>query len=76
MKYLNRRLAAQYLTDQGIKTTEQGLADRAHRDDGPDYFIIGGRALYTQATLDAWITAQASRPVIRRSQRAAQDAAA
>lgn len=80
MKYRNRRLSADYLTnDKGIKTTEQGLADKASRGQGPKYVIVNGRALYTEADLDAWVAEQAARPVVlrrrRRSSRGAEQPA-
>lgn len=77
MRYRNRKLAAQYLTsDKGVQTSEQGLADKARRGQGPKYAIINNRALYTEADLDAWVAAQAARPVVRRSRRQASDNAA
>jgi len=67
--FLTRRLAAEHVTSQGVKTTEQGLADKASRGGGPKYSIINGRAVYTKTDLDAWIAEQAARPVVRRSKR-------
>lgn len=66
MKYRDRRLAAEYLTAQGVRTTAQGLADRASDGTSPRYSIVNGRALYTEADLDAWIDEQVSRPPVRR----------
>ena len=68
--YLDRARAADYLAERGITTSQQGLADRASRGIGPRYAIINGRAVYTQADLDAWIAEQVARPVIRRGRRA------
>lgn len=65
-RYRTRRLAAEYLTAQGVKKTEQGLADDASRGKGPKYGIVNGRAVYTDADLDAWITEQLARPITRR----------
>jgi hypothetical protein len=69
MRYRNRPLSAEYLTARGVATTAQGLADKATDGTGPRYSIINGRALYTEADLDAWIAAQAARPVLRRKER-------
>lgn len=67
MRYLTRATAADYLTDEkGVKTTTQTLADKASAGAGPRYSIINGRALYTEADLDAWVAEQAARPVQRR----------
>jgi hypothetical protein len=66
MRYRNRKLAAEYLTAQGVSTTEQGLADKAKRGQGPKYAILNGRACYTDVDLEAWLTEQAARPVMRR----------
>jgi hypothetical protein len=68
MKYLSRSHSAQYLTNQGIKTTPQALADEASRGTGPRYAIVRGRAVYTAEDLDIWLAEQLARPVIRRSQ--------
>lgn len=68
--YKSREDAADYLTNtKGVKTTAQGLADKASRGDGPAYSIINGRALYMIEALDSWVAAQAARPVIRRKAR-------
>jgi len=74
MKYLSRLHSAQYLTDQGIDTTPQALADEASRGTGPRYAIVRNRAVYTAEDLDKWIAEQIARPVIRRS-RQRQEAA-
>lgn len=66
MRYRNRESAAQYLKDRGIDTTPQGLADHAYRGRGPNYAIVNGRAVYTEAALDAWIAEQVAQPVRRR----------
>jgi hypothetical protein len=76
MQYLIRQLAADYLTKNGVKTTAQGLADRASDGTGPAYSIINGRACYTASALDAWLEAQAARPVLRRRERQGADEAA
>jgi hypothetical protein len=66
MRYLDRKAAAQYLVEQcGVRTTAQGLADKASKRTGPRYSIINGRALYLPADLDAWVAEQASQPVRR-----------
>ncbi len=69
MRFLTRRLAAEYLTAQGVSTSEQGLADKASRGRSPKYAIVNGRAVYTLADLDAWIAEQAARPIVRRRER-------
>jgi len=69
MKVLTRPRAAAYLTEQGIETTAQGLADRACDGTGPAYTIINGRACYTPENLDRWIAEQAARPLTRRKRR-------
>jgi hypothetical protein len=69
--YRTRRLAAEYLSAQGVSTTEQGLADHASRGKGPKYGIVNGRAVYTDADLDSWIAEQLARPVTRRRHNAA-----
>ena len=66
MEYLTRQRASEYLTDKGLPTTAQGLADQASDGKGPKYGLVRGRALYVQADLDAWLAAQISRPVLRR----------
>jgi hypothetical protein len=65
-KYRDRRLAAEFVTAQGIKVTTHGLADMAYRGHGPRYAIVRGRAVYTEAWLLEWIEEQISRPVTRR----------
>jgi len=70
MQYKSRTDAADYLTNtKGVKTTAQGLADKASRGEGPAYTIINGRALYTEEALDQWVAEQAARPVVRRKAR-------
>jgi hypothetical protein len=74
MKFFLRHLAAQLITEHGIPTTAQGLADKACDGIGPRYAIVNGRAVYTEADLLNWIAEQAARPVVRRSQRKAAPA--
>jgi hypothetical protein len=78
VKYLTRQRAAEYLTEKGIPTTEQSLADRARSEGGPRYGLIGYRALYTAADLDAWVAERLARPTLRQRRKAArgQDATA
>lgn len=76
MFFKTRPLAAKYLSDRGIATSAQALADMASQDKGPPYSIIRGRALYRDSDLDTWIQQQADRPVIRRTRgRLVDDAA-
>jgi hypothetical protein len=75
MRYRDRSQAADYLTNQlGVRTTAQGLADHAHKDTGPRYSLINGRALYLEADLNDWVERQAARPIARKV-RARQQAA-
>jgi hypothetical protein len=67
--YFTRQRAAEYLTQKGVPTTEQSLADRVRRGNGPRYGMIGFRALYTEADLDAWIAERLARPDNRRPHR-------
>ena len=66
-QYLLRRRAAEYLSERGIPTGAQALADLASRGIGPHYAIVRGRAVYTAEDLDRWLAEQIARPVIRRS---------
>lgn len=52
--YLDRREAAKYLTDRGLKCSHNTLQKFATVGGGPEYSIFGNRALYTPQNLDAW----------------------
>ena len=65
-QYLPRPLAAEYLSERtNIRTTPQALADLARSGRGPEFSIMRGRAIYTRAALDAWITTQFERGLRR-----------
>ena len=64
--FLDRSKATEFLATIGIKTSEQGLADRVRAGNGPRYCVINGRALYLESDLLAWVQEQAARPVMRR----------
>lgn len=66
MTFLTRQKAAEHLKSVGIPVKGDGLKDHASRGTGPAYTIINGRALYRREDLDAWVAAQAARPVRRR----------
>jgi hypothetical protein len=56
MKFLTRKKAANYLTEErGIPTTWKSLQKLASTGGGPQYRLFGQRALYTREDLDAWI---------------------
>jgi hypothetical protein len=74
-KYLRRTGAAAFLTEQGVETTAQGLADKLYRGVGPKCVRINGAILYTREWLLAWIEQEAAKPVKRRSTRDASAAA-
>ncbi len=70
--YLVRHDARRYLLDtHGIELGATALENMASDDTGPHYVKIAGRALYTRESLDAWVRAQAARPVRRRRERGA-----
>jgi len=68
MQVFIRSRAADLITKRGLDMTAQGLADLASNGKGPAYSIINGRACYTEASIDAWLSAEAARPVTRRRQ--------
>ncbi len=69
--YLIRARAAQYLRERGIPATTQSLADLASDGRGPRYGLLNGRAVYTAASLDEWVTIQLARPLLKRRDRRA-----
>lgn len=66
MRFLTRKLAAEYLNRIGVPIKGAGLKDHANRGTGPKYAIINGSALYMHKDLDEWVAAQASRSVARK----------
>ena len=63
IRYLDRREAAQYLTEQlGLKTSWRTLQKLATVGGGPTYRIFGIRAVYTAPDLDGWADAKLSAP--------------
>jgi hypothetical protein len=60
--HLDRREAAKYLTNRGLKCSHNTLQKLATTGGGPAYAIFGNRALYTPQNLDAWAEARLSAP--------------
>ena len=60
--YLDRREAAQYLTERGLKTSWRTLQKMATTGGGPRYRVFGIRSVYTAEDLDAWADAKLSAP--------------
>ena len=61
-RYLDRREAATYLTDQrGLKISRNTLQKMATVGGGPPYRVFGIRAVYTIDDLDAWAEAKLGR---------------
>jgi hypothetical protein len=54
-RYLTRPEQVAYLAGRGIRYTENTLQKFASVGGGPEYVIIGNRALSTPEWLDAWI---------------------
>jgi hypothetical protein len=71
--YLNRREAANYLTEKGLKTSPNTLQKKATTGGGPVYQLYGNKAVYTPTNLDIYAAAQLSTP--RSSTSAATEAA-
>jgi hypothetical protein len=75
--YLTRADAREDLkVRHGIELGKTGLENMASDGTGPKYVRIAGRALYTREWLDAWVAAEAARPVVRRGERRSQSKAA
>jgi hypothetical protein len=75
--FLTRTDAREYLkTKHGIALGRTGLENMAYDEKGPKYSRIAGRVLYTREDLDAWVAAEAARPVVRRRDRRSQPEAA
>ena len=60
--YLDRRDAAKYLTDRGLRYTHNTLQKLATVGGGPAYQLFGCRAVYTAAELDAWVAQKLTAP--------------
>jgi len=70
-QYLDRREAAQFLTDQGFRTSHKTLAKLASVGGGPEMHKFGTRrVLYEPAALLAWANARLS-PTRRSTSQAA-----
>ncbi len=61
-RFRTRHEAAQYLTEQGLKTSPKYLQKLATVGGGPLYQRWGNKALYTDENLDAWAAAKLSAP--------------
>jgi hypothetical protein len=59
---LDRRQAAQFLTDHGYRTAPATLAKLACLGGGPTFESFGRRPLYRQADLIAWAEARTTGP--------------
>ena len=51
-EYMDRKEAAEYLTELGLRTTVNALNKLAHRKIGPRYHIYGTRSVYTRDDLE------------------------
>ena len=60
---LNRREAAQWLTDRGFRTAEASLAKLATIGGGPAYEKFGRKPLYTERGLLAWVASKTTGPL-------------
>jgi len=61
-RYLDRREAAEYLTDQrGLRISRNTLQKMATLGGGPPYRLFGIRAVYTVTDLEAWAEAKLGR---------------
>ena len=68
--FLNRASAREYLRDvHGIELAPSALENMACDRVGPRYARIAGRCVYSREWLDAWVTAEAARPVVGRRER-------
>jgi hypothetical protein len=61
-RFRDRREAASYLTERGLKTTFSTLQKLACVGGGPRYRLFGNRAVYTDPDLDAWVEEKLSEP--------------
>lgn len=66
--YMSRSAARDYLHDEhGVVLGESALENKASSGTGPAFSKINGRALYKRSDLDAWVSAEATKPVKRRA---------
>lgn len=61
-RFLDRREAAQYLTDKGLRFSRTTLQKLVTTGGGPRYRLFGNRAVYDPADLDSWIASKLSAP--------------
>jgi len=61
-RYLSRPKAAEFLTDQGLKTSAKTLATYATMGTGPEFRRWGRRVVYEKAALLAWCQSRLSEP--------------
>lgn len=61
-RYLDRREAAEYLTDLGLRVSAGTLQKWVSTGGGPIYRRWGHRAVYRRSDLDAWAAEKLSRP--------------
>lgn len=61
-RFLDRRAAAQYLSEHGLKTAPSTLAKLFSIGGGPEVRHFGKKPLYEPAALDAWAAARLTRP--------------
>jgi hypothetical protein len=60
-RYLDRREAADYLTNQrGLRISRNTLQKMATLGGGPPYRVFGIRAIYEKADLESWAAAKLS----------------
>ena len=60
--YIDRREAADYLTERGFKTSWRTLQKQASTGGGPRYYIYGNKALYRPEDLDSHVGEKLSAP--------------
>jgi hypothetical protein len=62
-KYLDRRDSSQYIREKwGICYSPKTLTKMATTGGGPQYIVVGGRALSQPGWLDAWIESKLTAP--------------
>lgn len=62
-KFLDRKEAAEFLTEHGFRTSWRTLQKMATVGGGPRYRRFGCRAVYAPADLLAWAGSKLSRPI-------------
>jgi hypothetical protein len=68
MSFLNRKGAAQYLTERGLPISPNTLQKKASTGGGPLYAIWGNKAVYRPQDLDAYAEQYLSAPRTSTSQ--------